>query len=880
MASGGLNGHEKDSGFDWDILHPPLPAGKFRNLMSPEYPKEIADVNDSGVAPTQSLDSAHPTVKLIGPYHLVRRLGEGGMGEVWLAEQKEPVRRRVALKLIKAGLSSREAIARFDSERQALALMDHPVIAKVFDTGATPGGEPYFAMEYVAGVPITDYCDKHKLNTRERLELFTQVCEGVQHAHQKAIIHRDLKPSNILVTEVDGHPAAKIIDFGVAKALTQRLTEETMFTRAGAMLGTPEYMSPEQASSSGEDIDTRSDVYSLGIIFYELLAGAPPIELRKVALEEFLRRLREEEPPKPSTKITTNNPQTSSDVARKRRTEPQLLSKQLRGELDSIALKALEKERSRRYASAAELAADIRRYLNNEPVLAVPPSVAYRSRKFAHRHGAALITACAFALVLIAASVVSIRQSIRANREAAASQAVTDFMIQMFKLSDPSAARGNSVTAREILDKASQQIDAGLAHDPLLQARMMSVMGTVYENLGLFAQAEPLFRRAVEIRQRDLGEGNKDTLQSMYQLAEVLTWEGNSTESEKLCRATFDARKKLLGAEDRDTVTSMSWLAWILFIEGRYPEAEKQARDTVEIAKRALGTQDSVTLSAMSRLGIVLSEESKYAESEAMLRQVLEERRQTLGPEHPDTLGSANNLAVLLMREGKPAEAEKLSRDTLPIYQRLFGPENPKTLMVVENLATDLKDEGRYDEAEKLLRDALESELRIFGPTNRSALITMSNLADTLTQEGHYPEAERLLRQAAEGKQRTLGPEHPSTLISLESLGSVLKKEKRYAEAEMIYRRVLDARNRVLGAENPQTAESAYDLACVLALEGKRDEAFTNLQFAANHALNADVRKGLENDADLKSLHSDSRFSALLVAAREPAAPQRAPDKN
>ena len=333
------------------------------------------------------------------------------MGEVWLADQKEPVRRRVAIKFVKAGMGSREVISRFESERQALALMNHPAIAKVFDAGTTPEGAPYFVMEYVAGVPITTYCDQHRLSTVERLKLFMEVCDGVQHAHRKAIIHRDLKPSNILVAEVDGRATPKIIDFGVAKALSQRLTADTIFTRIGAVVGTPEYMSPEQALSSGEDIDTRTDVYSLGIVFYELLAGTLPLEMRKIAYDEFLRRLREEDPPKPSTRIRTQNPETSTDLAHKRQTAPVSLVKQMRGDLDSIALKALEKDRSRRYSSASDFSADIGRYLRGEAVLAVPPSVSYRLRKYVRRHWIGLAAATVAACSLCAGAGVALYQA-------------------------------------------------------------------------------------------------------------------------------------------------------------------------------------------------------------------------------------------------------------------------------------------------------------------------------------------------------------------------------------------------------------------------------------------------------------------------------------
>ena len=837
------------------------------------------DQTSGGVPKTATtvadLDSAEKIS--IGPYRLLQKLGEGGMGEVWLAEQTNP-RRRVALKLIKAGMDTREVVARFESERQALALMDHPAIAKVFDAGSTPEGRPYFVMEYVAGIPITDYCDKHKLTTRERMELFIQVCDGVQHAHQKAIIHRDLKPSNILVSEVDGKPMPRIIDFGLAKATSQRLTDASMYTQVGTLLGTLEYMSPEQADSDGQDIDTRTDVYSLGVVLYQLLVGALPLDLKKLAYDEILRRLRDKDIPKPSSRILTQGGD-SAITAKNRSTDPPSLTRQLRGDPDAVVLKALEKDRKRRYGSPSDLAADLGRYLRNEPVSAHTPSAAYRASKYIRRHrlGVAMATAAVLLLVgFTTAEAIQLQRTRierdRANRERDRATRITDFMTNMFKVSDPSEARGNTVTAREILDKSSKEIGTSLSNDPELQAKMMDTMGGVYNQLGLASQAHSLFERAIEIQRRVLGPENPETLRSMCDLGRVLRDEGHAPEAEKLDRETLEVQRRVLGPENPDTLLSRYSLAEDLLSENRNSEAEKLERETLDAQRRVLGPEDWSTLLTMSSLATALNRDGHYAEAEKLSREAMNIESRLHGPDNPGTLLDSGVLTRSLTGEGRYDEAEKLIRQTIDIQRRVLGPEHHNTLESKMTLSEILTDEGRYADAEKLIGETLDIQRRTLGPGHWITLYSATDLVNILALEGRYAEAEKLARESLDRSRSVNGPDDPNTLRVMGNLLSVIFREGHYADAEKLAREDLEINRRVHGPEDPTTAVATYNLACSIARQNRRDEALSLLQQAMEHGLPADVGSKMDKDTDLKSLYGDPRFEALVTAAKQHAA--------
>jgi tetratricopeptide (TPR) repeat protein/tRNA A-37 threonylcarbamoyl transferase component Bud32 len=873
----------------------------------------VAGANRAAVPP--------PLPATIGRYRVIGLLGEGGMGIVYEAEQDQP-RRRVALKIIKPGLAVGQRLLRFKHEAQALGRLQHPGIAQIYeastaDTGFGP--QPYFAMELIRGLSLQEYAQANSLNIRQRLSLMVKICEAVNHAHLRGLIHRDLKPGNILVDET-GQP--KVLDFGVAR-VTASDEQATRQTDIGQIVGTLAYMSPEQVLADPLELDTRSDVYSLGVILYEQLSGQLPYNVSDRPLHAALQTIREDDP-----------------------TTLRSINRQYRGDVETIVGKAMEKDKARRYASAADLAADIQRYLEDQPIAARPPSASYQLQKFARRHKALVAALAAVFVVLVGGVVVSTSQAVRANRagraalterdrasaaqraateerdralkaeaaatsernralaaeeqvvqerdrvllekrraddETATAQAVNNFLqddvlaqASARVQSRPDTKPDPELKVRTALDRAAAAIPGKFDRQPAVEASIRQTIGKAYFDLGVYPEAQRHWERAAELRQRTLGPDHPDTLTSLNDLADAYRVQSAYKQAEPLFIKVLQTRRRVLGGENPATLSSMNELANLYLNQDKNAQAEPLLVKALAVQRRVLGPDHPDTLTTLHDLATTYVEEGKFGQAEPLEIQALEARRRVLGQEHPQTGRSMNELGWLYRQEGKYAQAESLLNAAVEVQRRVLGEEHSDTLTSMNNLGLVYRSEGKYQQAEAMYIRVLEIRRRVLGTEHADTLISMNNLAVLYVAEGKFAQAETLYSGALDIQRRLFGEQRPTTIHFLANLGGLYREEGKYAQADAALTQALEVRRRVLGEAHPDTLRSMLELGLLYRDEGKymqAEQLLSQVLEIQHRVLAAEHPDTLRSMSDLGALYhaegKDGLAEPLLIKALE-----------
>jgi serine/threonine-protein kinase len=778
----------------------------------------------------------------IGHYDLLRRIGEGGMSEVYLAVRADDeYRKRVALKIVRHDLDREDMLRRFRTERQILAGLDHPNIAKLLDGGTTDEGLPYFVMDYIDGVPIDEYADRNRLTVRERLELFRTVCSAVQYAHQNLVIHRDIKASNILVTS-DGVP--KLLDFGIAKLLKpDQFAQSVEYTATWLRPMTPMYASPEQIQ--GKLVTTASDVYSLGVLLYMLLTGHRPYRMETRSPTEFARAVAEQEPDKPSSVIDRRDATeprgpaeaavTPESVSLARNVQPQQLRRQLAGDLDTIVLMALRKEPQRRYGSVEQFSEDVRRHVEGLPVLARKDTLSYRTAKFVKRNWLAAGAAVAFLVLLIgfaatmtiqATRIARERDQVRRERDRA--EQVVEFLESIFEVADPTQAQGETITAREILDRGAERVNQELEGQPEVQATLIQAIGNVYKNLGLFDRTRPLLEEALQTRREIFGDDHAAVAETLHELGVLDRLQGDYDGAEAMIRQALEIRRRF-PEEERDAVAaSLNQLGIVLRFKGDFDASIEAYREAIAI-KESTGHVDAYLAEAKNNLGAVLLELGEMPESEALIREALELRREVLNPRDPMLIQNLSNLGACLGMQGKYEDAEPLLREAVGSYREVLDEGHPHMVEALNNLAKLLHRLGNLEESEQLYLEALDIERKRVGEGHPNVAHIASNLADLFQDRGDWEAAEAQVRKALEIRRETFGDRHPSVGSSLVGLSAVLVETGRGEEAETLAREGLEISREALPPDHWRLDVGESVLGSALAVQGRLDEAESHL---------------------------------------------------